>query len=409
MIKRLTVKALVYLVALVLAAVLLDQLITHLPGYVLIAISQTTVEMNLWFAIAAVVVLVVGGYWGLRWLRWLWRLLLPLIGRRSPENYTRLTERGLLAYLRGDHEQAQRWLLRSAKRSPMPLVNLLAAADSAHTLGDVDQALAFLDRAKEHFGEQDVTLALARAEIYRRAGRQQERLQTLLATVKRHPHDALVRDRLCDAHIALGHWESVRELLPGLRRRLPRERWLELQGQLVVAHLHQLGSSLSSHHHDGDKQKLQMFWLEQSAQVQQQPEVLLAYCQQLLALQEGVEVEALVRKYLRHHWHSELVIFYGLLATVEPAKQLRAAEHWLTQHPDDWALLLSLGRICLRNHLWGRALEYFETSAKVSPSRIAYAEMARLLAHMGEHHKSSRVYQHVVQMDTPALPELPMP
>lgn len=403
------IQALIIVLLVLLCGWGLDWLFTNVPGYVLIAVNQTSLELNLWFALVALVATVLVVVYGFRLMRWCWRLLLPLLGFKSPENYTRMTNRGLLAYLRGEHDKAQKWLMRSAKKSPVPLVNLLAAADSAHALGSTNKALAFLDRARPELSEQKATLALARAEIFRRAGDHDERLQVLLEASERFPKDSLIQDRLCDAYVAVGQWQQVRALLPKLRKRLPKERWQELQAKLLMADINQLTSNIPAGENSNVSRKLQMLWLEQSASLQQRPEVLKVYVQALVSVAEGDEAEAVLRKFLRHHWHQDVVIAYGLLKTEAYKHQLDTAEHWLNKHGHDWALLLTCGRLCLRNQLWGQAQAYFERSLQADPSIAAFGELARLLANLGKYGLSQEVYQKALQMGAAKLPELPQP
>lgn len=406
--KNLIIKILLGILALIVIFYGLDKLISMTPGYLLIAINHTTIEMNLWFALLASIALGVAAVYGWRLVRLAWRFLLVLMGRRSPETATRMTARGLLAYLRGEHDKAERWLMRSAKQSPMPLVNLLAAADSAHALGNLDKALAYFERSKPEMGEQTVTLALAKAEILRRSDDQPARLAVLQEAYQHHSGDILLRERLCEAYLTLGRWEEARALLPSLRKRLPRERWLELQAQLVVADITNLGQSLQVEPNQATD-KLHQFWLNLSREVQKHPVVLLAYARCMQSVGNSRAAESLIRKYLQHHWHQDLVLYYGLLRLDAETRHLTSAESWLPAHGDDWALHLTLGRICLSNHLWGKAREYFEKSISLRPTAEAYAELARLLLHLGEQQQSLQVYQNALQAGRPALPELPLP
>ncbi len=75
--------------------------------------------------------------------------------------------------------------------------------------------------------------------------------------------------------------------------------------------------------------------------------------------------------------------------------------------------MLSLGRACLRNRLWGKAREYFKNALRFSKtmavSAEANAELARLLDHMGEHAQSAALYGKAMAQLNHKLPELPMP
>jgi len=88
-------------------------------------------------------------------------------------------------------------------------------------------------------------------------------------------------------------------------------------------------------------------------------------------------------------------------------------EKWLKSRPNNSTLMLSLGRACLRNRLWGKAREYFKSALRFSKSMAvsaeANAELARLLDHMGEHAQSAALYGKAMAQLNHKLPELPMP
>ncbi|MCY1380050.1 heme biosynthesis-associated TPR protein [compost metagenome] len=100
---------------------------------------------------------------------------------------------------------------------------------------------------------------------------------------------------------------------------------------------------------------------------------------------------------------------YGLLRGRDPARQLQTAEGWLKEHPSDASLLLTLGRLCLRNRLWGKAREYFETSLSFRRDSETCAELARLLAQLGEVERSNQLFQEGLGLLDQRLPALPLP
>jgi len=56
-------------------------------------------------------------------------------------------------------------------------------------------------------------------------------------------------------------------------------------------------------------------------------------------------------------------------------------------------LLLTLGRLCLQNSLWGKARDYLESSLQVQRNPEACAELARLLAQLGDTERSNQLFQ----------------
>ncbi|MCE6982513.1 heme biosynthesis protein HemY, partial [Pseudomonas frederiksbergensis] len=105
------------------------------------------------------------------------------------------------------------------------------------------------------------------------------------------------------------------------------------------------------------------------------------------------EAEQALRTALKRQYESHLARLYGLVRGGDLARQLQTAEGWLKEHPDDPSLLLTLGRLSLQNRLWGKARDYLESSLRVQRNPEACAELARLLASLGDAERSNQLFQ----------------
>ena len=133
------------------------------------------------------------------------------------------------------------------------------------------------------------------------------------------------------------------------------------------------------------------------------------YCGRLIILGDEVAAEKIIRNQLKRDWNQVLVDLYGRVRGADIPRQLVEAEAWLKTRNNDAALQLCLGRLSLRNQLWGKARDYFESSLKLELNAEACGELGRLYAHLGEHEKSSHYFQQGLLLDLNGLPELPMP
>ena len=61
-------------------------------------------------------------------------------------------------------------------------------------------------------------------------------------------------------------------------------------------------------------------------------------------------------------------------------------------------MLLTLGRLCKKNHLWGKAKAYLERSIEAQPNPEAYQELATLLEQQGEPVAAAAYYQKGLNM-----------
>lgn len=382
-------------------------------GYVLIAFQGFRYESSLWAFVALVLVL-----WLLIYLlRLSVRLLVTSGGLLNP--WSRLhsrrrvrlaSEQGFLDLAEGRWVRALRHLKQAASSSPQPLSYYLGAARAAHQLGHHSDSDDLLEQALNRQPQAELAIALQHAELQLARGQTDAALDTLQAMRSRHPHHHLVLRQLQQLYLQSGDWSALLGLLPDLRKEkaLGNAELSELERQAWRGRLLQAARPV-----DGDAQAallaLQQVWQAMSSAQHQVPELLAVYAEQLRQLGAEAEAEELLRHFLKQHYDTALVRLYGLLHGRDLGKQLQAAEGWLKQHPQDAGLLLTLGRLCLHSQLWGKAKDYLESSLSFERHPETCAELARLLAQLGELERSNSLYQEGLRLldarlCTPVLP-----
>lgn len=387
------------------------RLLQHDAGYVLIAVGGKTVEMRFWFAV--LFVLLVGG---LLW--WLVRLIAKTFGlfgagwAKASASRTRKadarTHRGLIQFIEGNWQGAQKNLLKAAKDVDKPLVHYLAAARSAYELGDGEQARKLISKAEQVAPENDLAVSLSQARMQLLDERYEQCLATLHRARGVAPNHPVVLDLLYQVYLGLHDWQALEALLPDLQRNhvLTPEQWSRLQRQTYVALMAECASTAEP---TARLSALSALWQRMPKELRQSPQMIASYSRCLIDADQHDQAETLLRLSLKKNWHDDLVGLYGITLPSDQQQQLHWAEKCLKEHPQDPILHLSIGRICLRNELWGRARDYFLSAIAIQPLPAAYAELGRLLAYLGEHKQSTEYYQQGLLLTTSPLPNLPMP
>jgi HemY protein len=398
-------------VVIAVAAVLGVAIAEH-SGYVLVAYKNFRYEAGLWVTLALIAVL---------WLLWrgisaLIRLVTTSTGVVNPwsrRNRSRRVqvaiEHGQLDLAEGRWASAQRHLHRAAEAERQPLLYYLGAARAANEQGLYDQSDSLLERALERQPQAELAIALTHAQLQMDRGDTDGALSTLQAMHERHPHNAQALRQLQRLHQQRGDWSAVIRLLPELRKDkvLPAAELAELERRAwgenltLVAHREADGSV--------GLQSLNRAWQQLTSAQRQEPALVLAYAEQLRQLGAQVEAEEVLRAALKRNYDSHLARLYGLVRGADPIRQLQVAEGWLKEHPDDPGLLLTLGRLCLQNSLWGKARDYLESSLRMQRNPEACAELARLLAQLGDAERSNQLFQEGLGLLDERLLAAPLP
>lgn len=395
------------------AAALLGLAIAEQAGYVLIAYKGFRYESSLWAALAllaALWLLIYGARLLLQLLSASGGLVNPWSRRNRSRRAQLAAEQGLLDLAEGRWARALRHLRRAAEGERQPLVHYLGAARAAHKLGRFEESDALLEQALKRQPQAELAIALAHAELQAARGEAEAALETLRVVRERHPRHHQVLRQLQRLYQQRGDWPALIGLLPELRKEkaLPESELAAVERRAWIGRLALAGQSgLSAG--ETALQPLTQAWQQLSAAQRNEPELLLTYAEQLRELGAQEEAEAVLRTALKRAYDGRLVRFYGLLRGRDPARQLQTAEGWLKQQPSDPLLLLTLGRLCLQNHLWGKAREYFEASLSFERHPETCAELARLLAQLGEVERSNQLFQSGLELLNQRLPALPLP
>jgi HemY protein len=366
-------------------------------GYVLIAFQGFRYESSLWAFIALLLVLWLTVYL----VRMLLRLLATSGGLINP--WSRLhrrrrvrlaSEQGFLDLAEGRWSRALRHLKRAAASEPQPLSYYLGAARAAQHLGQYEDSDALIEQALNSQPQAELAIALTHAELQLARGQTAAALDTLQAMRERHPHHHLVLRQLQALYLQAGDWPALLGLLPDLRKEkaLGNAELNELERQAWRGRLLQVGQAQANDEQTG-LAALQQVWQAMPSTYRQEPGLLAVYAEQLRLLGAEGEAEELLRGALKQRYDNHLVRLYGLLHGRDPVRQLQVAEGWLKQHADDAGLLLTLGRLCAHNQLWGKARGYFESSLAFQRHPETCAELARLLMQLGEIERSNELFQ----------------
>ncbi|QKZ02506.1 heme biosynthesis HemY N-terminal domain-containing protein [Pseudomonas eucalypticola] len=382
------------------------------PGYVLIDYPHVfRYESGLWSTLAALVVIVLVVF--VVWV--LLHLVLasagvvnPWSGRNRERRVQIAVEQGQLDLAEGRWANAQRNLHRAAEGERQPLLYYLGAAKAANELGRHEDSDSLLERALERQPQAELAVALTHAQLQVDRGDADGARATLETMRERHPGNVQVLRQLQQLHQQRGDWPALIRLLPELRKSkaVTAAELTEMEHRAWGENL-----ALVSTREEGEAalDALKHAWEQLSAGQRQEPALVLAYADQLRQLGAQVEAESTLRTALKRGYDSHLARLYGLVVGSDPGKQLQVAEGWLKEHADDSSLLLTLGRLSLQNSLWGKARDYLENSLRLQRNPEACAELARLLARLGETERSNQLFQEGLGLLDERLLALPLP
>ena len=400
------------LLAVVACAAALGMFIAEHTGYVLISWKSFRFESSLWVFLA-VLAAVLAILYGIRTLIKMALVSTGLVNPWSRRNQSRrlrlAAEQGILDLAQGHWKDALRHLRRAAQGEAKPLVYLLGAANAAEKLGYSEEADELLEQALIKQPSAEVAIALAHADLQQQRADDAGALETLQAMHELHPQHTEVLLRLQALLRQRQDWSGLIGLLPALRK-CKRFSTAQLQDIEYQAWAGRLAAACQLEQDSQQALKtLETAWQGLSGKLKNDPHLVAAYASELLRLNAHEQAESLLRHALQNGLYDELVELYGRAQAKDTARQLQLAESWLKHAPDNAILLRALGRLSLRNQLWGKARDYFESSLSVDRQAHTCAELARLLSHLGDTQRSNQLFAESFQLLEQSLPALPQP
>ena len=351
-------------------------------GYVLFGRGYNTLEMSLSLFLVVLILSYILGYALVRFIFRSWGMPDKLKHWRlsKQENKARKSAlQGLINLSQGQWKKAERLLTRSVKHSDMPLLNYLSAAKAAQKLNSPERRDHYLSLAHKSMPDADFSVKLTQAELQFAHGQNEQALATLVhlhSLSPKHPHIMVLLSRL---YQQLKSWDDLRKLLPELQKNkvFTDKELHELEKEIYLELLHD--SKWNS-----DTRKLQQLWQKLSRDLKKDSELIKRYCRALIQLKQNDEAELIIRNTLKKEWQPELVKLYGLVKSSQPEKQLTFAESLSRDHDNNPLLLLTLGRLCMHNDLWGKARAYLEASVGNKELPETYKELGLLMEYLNE-------------------------
>lgn len=259
------------------------------------------------------------------------------------------------------------------------------AAWAAHESGHSEAAVPYLDRIRG--ARSNEMRDASRAYMLLAEGRAKDALTLLKELSKSAPKNPGVLKMRVEAEMAENAWDDVLASLGPLTK-----SGLMPEAAAQQIRLHAEKKMLKSRPADGEV--ILATWQSLSSESRRDAGLVATAASRLIDAGRGNDAAKLVEEALVARggsgWDSALAAIYTDCKTDNTLEQIQQAESWLRQHPRDAVLLAALGKLCMRESLWGKAQSYLEASLALSPSADAHMTLARLMEEIGRPEEAIR-------------------
>ncbi len=363
-------------------------------GYVVIVAAPYRIELSL----NLLVFLVVAAYFAFYFLARLAASLVAIPARvrayreeRTQSRFRQALNDALLAFFQGRYASAEKSAAVALLGDETKGVAAIIAARSAHELGRFNEREQFLDQAKGAAPEVDQARITTLADLLVSQGRHEEALAVLKDLSARDSRNLRLLRLKLQAEHALRNWDEVLASAGAL---------LKLGG---IGPAEAAAARRAAHHRNlnrnaQDAAALGGYWKELPAEMRLDPAVAVTAARYHLALGGNAEAQQIIEQALEREWNPNLVALYGESAGADAVPQIERAEKWLRSHARDPALLLALGKLCMRQGLWGKAQSYIEASLALEPTHDGHMTLAALMEKIGKPQEAEKHFRRSAQL-----------
>lgn len=363
-----------------LAAVMLGVQMNTNSGYVLITINHWIIETTVWVALFGVLILCTAVHLILQLAHKIYRLpgaLHQWHNKRLALKAQAVTRKGLIEYSEGYWKKAQHHLIQAIPNTDTPLLNYLTAARAAQKIGDSQLRDHYLREAQQSMPEAKIAVELTQAQLQLANHQWEQAVATLRHVQDLAPKHPYVLKLLLDLYKEVRDWPQLIKLLPEIQKNriVSKEEFAQIHLYAYMQYLNDLMK-----HNPVDL--VSNFFNSLPKSLQNNPQLVAEYVRFLLDNQDKLQAEALLRRCLNKEFNPQLIELYGSFVCDE--RQLTFAESLLKKNPNSPTLLLCLGRLCIAQHLWGKAKNYLVQANDMQANPKIYLELGVLHEQLDE-------------------------
>ena len=297
--------------------------------------------------------------------------------RRRQDASRRALRDGLLALFEGRFGRAERLAEQARDDEEMAGTAALVAARAAHRMREIERRDQWLARARDdrRSEQAELTTAAEFALDEQDAATAVPAIERLHAGRSRHIHSLRLALR---AYELGGHWARLLQVLRLLEKRdaLPEA---VIRGYKVRA-----CRALFARESGDDPTGVRERWRSLKSADRAMPEVVAAAAEAFARAGDPGQARKLIEDAMKSAYSPLLVRPYSAIDDAATRERIEQAERWLAKYGPEPELLLALGRLCMRESLWGKAKEFLQRRLALGESGAAHVALAELAEATGQ-------------------------
>ena len=215
-------------------------------------------------------------------------------------------------------------------------------------------------------------------------------LQTINTTLIDEPNNPVLLKLLSQVFWETSDWQSLTQKAKTILSQTGKDP--KLERFFAEAFTHQSRMFL------GNTEKLKNLWRQLPSVVENQPSVLAAKLESIMADGQHESAEKELRKAIPKSWNHELIKLYAKLDAPDLATLSKRIDRWLVDRPRDANLWLAASQLAKRDELWTQAKQFLERSIDNKETALAYNELGLILLELGQEDEAIQTFKKALDL-----------
>ncbi len=385
-----------WVILLLLIGLVAGPVIKNIPGFVVIAYQQTTLQFPLWLGIfIAIFTLLLSVI--------LIFLIIKIIavtnnakiwsGSRKWRNSRKDTINAMVLFAEGNWIQAEKKMIKASQHGDTKLINYLVAAQAAQKQSEFERRDEYLKRAKKVAPNADIAIGLTQARLQMESDQNEQALATLTMLLDINPKNKYTNQLFVEVNLKLESWQAVLSTIAKLEKEkiYKDEKILQIKRTAICGELENINNKK-------DLFELQNFWNSLSRKLKKDTVLIEKYCTLLIQQGEHQEAEQLLKKLLKQSPTDQAIKLYSELKTDKPGKQLDFLETIESSRINQNAYYAALAQLANTAELWGKSRDYLNKSLSIEDTVKTRANLANTLVKLGEEEQAKTEREKAVKL-----------
>ena len=382
---------LILLLTLLIATVIAAPYLLDNEGYVMIAAGGYVIDATA----TAALLMVIGFYFVLLAIEAIVGKFSHGLGwfyRYHQRKAKQQTEQALLALASGDFKRAQTLTLKAVKKSALPALNYLAAAQSAQGLGDSKKRDEYLVLAHEHSTHDSLAITLTQAKLHIEQQEFEQALSILTNLHDKQPKHKVVLSLLKQVCLQRQEWGQLLTLIPQLQKQklLTPTAADELRTQCHFNYLQEVATQQGS-------VGLMDTWSKLPKVLKHDGRYLAEVATLLMQRNDHESAYLLVMDALGNEFYPELVSLTPQLQRGDYHSLIERLKRLQQSRKGSGLLAVSIGQLLVKEARWEEAVSELTQGIKQVPSINAFAALAKAYEKLQRNEDANATYKQSLQ------------